>query len=44
MRNTRVVGTTVYATVRTDGKRARRSCLRHKTFSRCATRVHWADG
>jgi len=41
MRNTRAVGTTVYARVRYDGKPARRSCLRKKSFTRCATEVHW---
>jgi hypothetical protein len=44
MRNTRAVGTTVYARVRFDGKRAKRSCLRRKSFTRCAAKVHWLDG
>ena len=44
MQNTRAVGTTVYARVRLTGKRARRSCLRRKTFTRCATAVRWRDG
>ena len=44
MHNTRTVGTTVYASVRFDGKRARRTCLRRKTFTRCATAVHWRNG
>jgi hypothetical protein len=44
MKNTRRVGTTLYARVIFDGKRARRSCTRRKTFTRCATAVHWRDG
>jgi hypothetical protein len=45
MRNTSAIGTTVYARVGFDGKRAKRSCLRKKkSFTRCATKVHWLDG
>jgi hypothetical protein len=44
MRNTKHVGTTVYARVLFDGKRAKRTCLRKKSFTRCATKVQWLDG
>ena len=38
MRNTRAVGTTVYARVRYDGKRAGAAACARKSFTRCATK------
>jgi hypothetical protein len=32
-----------YALARFDGRRARRSCIRRKSFSRCAVAVHWSN-
>ena len=34
----------IYVRARFDGRRARRSCIRRKSFTRCATAVHWRSG